>query len=191
MSEVLKLIRKERELRAERHTAVLHRILALTSSPQPPSPEELNGLHSEEARLEAGLNAWRQAEAIAQDNINSAEESRREAWRQWSKEDAAFWLRRFHVSLAIAHGGAFAAIMNNLFSAKDVQDLAAVLFWPLTCFGTGLLTAGVIPVALYRRARTVPWLLAALSGMLFVAGVVGGLAAVFYVGDLQLPWPSR
>lgn len=53
-------------------------------------------------------------------------------------EERAFWFRRFHTSLAIAHGAAFAAIGSHLFD----KDITAILEKRHQCLWLHLQSAG-------------------------------------------------
>lgn len=58
---------------------------------------------------------------------------------------AVHWDRRFHTSLAIGHGAAFAAIINHVFD-KDTSRAAIQAASPaIVIFALGLLTSGAIP----------------------------------------------
>lgn len=94
-------------------------------------------------------------------------------------EERTFWFRRFHTSLAIAHGGAFAAVASHLFDDKAPASIAAAAWIPMSIFASGMILAGSLPIALHRRAETVAWRLASVSAILFFAGVVSVLAAVW------------
>ena len=66
--------------------------------------------------------------------------------RRHERENGDWWFRRFHTSLAIAHGAAFAAIASNAFDADKIKTTAALVAAPLATFGIGMILAGLIPV---------------------------------------------
>jgi hypothetical protein len=108
------------------------------------------------------------------------------------------WDRRFHTSLAIAHGAAFAAIVNHAF---DHEAASLALRWslaPLIVFGFGLLLGGAIPLILAKtapaghtqaalelasstrkEARTLALFSASLFGLGVMLSVVGVVALAF------------
>lgn len=115
------------------------------------------------------------------------------------KEGAVHWDRRFHTSLAIGHGAAFAAIVNHVFD-KDTAPLAVRVSLPaVLIFGLGLLLSGAIPgvravrpdpmskvktLAQASRSRVLADLLANSSAALFAAGL---LAAAWGAGVVAFP----
>lgn len=94
-------------------------------------------------------------------------------------EERTFWFRRFHTSLAIAHGAAFAAAASHLFDDKASALTAAAAWIPMAIFASGMILAGSLPIALHRRAELLAWRLAGVSALLFIVGVVAVLAAVW------------
>lgn len=102
-------------------------------------------------------------------------------------QERAFWFRRFHTSLAIAHGAAFAAIGSKLFDKETTAETAAAAWHPMALFALGMVIAGALPLALHRRNERVGWGLAGVSAFLFVAGLVAALAAIWRKADLALP----
>jgi hypothetical protein len=103
-------------------------------------------------------------------------------------EERAFWFRRFHTSLAIAHGGAFAAIGSKLFEKDTGADVAAAAWHPMALFALGMVIAGSLPLALHRRNEGVAWCLAGVSAALFVVGLAAALAAIWRKAELVLPF---
>lgn len=102
-------------------------------------------------------------------------------------EERAFWFRRFHTSLAIAHGAAFAAIGSKLFDKETTADVAAAAWHPMALFALGMVVAGSLPLALHRRNEVVGWSLAGVSAALFVAGLGAALAAIWRKAGLVFP----
>lgn len=104
-------------------------------------------------------------------------------------EDRAFWVRRFHTSLAIAHGAAFVALASHMFdgSAEQLGVIANATFIPMVTFSLGMVIAGAIPFAMYRGRTTMAERLALGSAGLFVLGVAFALAGVFLAADLAVP----
>jgi hypothetical protein len=89
-----------------------------------------------------------------------------------------FWFRRFHTSLAIAHGAAFAAVIAHVFDPESPRSLAVLAEIPLVCFAIGMCSAGLIPVALHSKNNDFAWLLALTSGFALIAGLVTTIYAV-------------
>lgn len=104
------------------------------------------------------------------------------------EEDRGFWFRRFHTSLALAHGAAFAAIASKLFDATVDSSTAAGAWYPMSAFAFGMLLAGLIPVALYRESLSTAWRLAIVSAALFVLGLAAALVSVWIKAGLVWPW---
>lgn len=102
-------------------------------------------------------------------------------------QERAFWFRRFHTSLAIAHGAAFAAIGSKLFDKDTNAQTAAAAWHPMALFALGMVIAGAHPLALHRRNERIGWGLAGVSAVLFVAGLIAALAAIWRKADLVLP----
>lgn len=75
-----------------------------------------------------------------------------EADRRLAHETAQFWFRRFFTSLGLVHAAAFAAIMSGLFQAQHPEQVAGFAWGPLILFGFGVVTAGLIPFALYLQS---------------------------------------
>jgi len=90
-------------------------------------------------------------------------------------EERAFWFRRFHTSLAIANGGALAAISSKLLEngveARSIQAAMAAM----VAFASGMLIAGSIPMALYAEKRTLAQRLAYVSAGALILGIVATL----------------
>ena len=104
-------------------------------------------------------------------------------------EERAFWFRRFHTSLAIAHGAAFAAIGSHLFD-KDVRVAVVAAAWsPMALFAAGMVIAGMLPLALHRRDERLGWRLASISAVLFVVGLAAALLGLWRLAGLVFPWP--
>lgn len=110
------------------------------------------------------------------------------------------WDRRFHTSLAIGNGAAFAAIVNHVFD-KDTSQAAIRAAAPaLILFALGLIVSGAIPWVRATRASGVVDTnkalraaaksrkrasgLARLAAALFVIGVVMSVGGVIVLG-----WP--
>lgn len=102
-------------------------------------------------------------------------------------QERAFWFRRFHTSLAIAHGGAFAAVGSKLFEKDTTPAVAAAAWHPMAFFALGMVIAGALPLALHRRNEAVGWALAGASAALFVAGLGAALWAIWCKAGLVLP----
>jgi small-conductance mechanosensitive channel len=111
----------------------------------------------------------------------------KEALDRLAAEDQAFWFRRFHTSLAIAHGAGFAAIGSKLFDPEVTASTAGAAWHPMLLFAVGMVAAGVIPLALYFKRMGIAWGLALTSASLLVAGLGAALAAVWRASDLIVP----
>lgn len=107
------------------------------------------------------------------------------------------WDRRFHTSLAIGNGAAFAAIVNHVFDKDTSQVAIRAATTALVIFATGLVTSGAIPwvlavelrpdssvaaLAAGLESRRRAQILARISAGLFVAGIVASLAGAMYLG---------
>lgn len=103
-------------------------------------------------------------------------------------DERTYWFRRFHTSLAIAHGGAFAAVASKLFDPAATQQLAVAAWYPLALFATGMVIAGALPLALHRRNESLGWRLAVVSACVFVLGLAATLFAIWQKGELFLPF---
>lgn len=105
--------------------------------------------------------------------------------------------QRFHTSLAIAHGAAFAAIVNHAFDKDTSQAAIRAAVLPLALFALGLLLGGAIPWVRGRRSMTssvvgalseatrnrrTAAVLAGLSAGFFILGVIAAVAAVSWLG---------
>lgn len=112
------------------------------------------------------------------------------AVEQAKAEERAFWFRRFHTSLALAHGAGFAAVASKLFDSTVTPDVAAGAWHPMACFAIGMVVAGLIPVALFRESQRVAWGLAISSATLFLMALTLSLAAVWTYAGLVWPWAT-
>lgn len=112
------------------------------------------------------------------------------------QDDASFWSRRFHTSLAIGNGAGFALVTGALLQSQQI-DRALVFAWPSIClFGPGLIFAGALPWLLWAQrryttsARTtefIGWLstlMTSLSAACFVAAIA---TSIYTVTSLQGP----
>lgn len=125
-----------------------------------------------------------QSRKLADDD--AAAHAQLEALSEQSKrEDRSFWFRRFHTSLAIAHGAGFAAVSSKLFDPALKAATAGYAFYPMSAFAIGMVLAGLIPVALYRDAGRWSWGLAGASAILFCGALMASLIAVWR----QTGWP--
>lgn len=100
-----------------------------------------------------------------------------------AQDDAAFWFRRFMVSLQLANGAAFVAAVTGVLQADDLPRAAAVAASPTAWFALGILGSGLLPLVLWLERQ--PWgsivrwvsraalvLGAAISILAFSAGLV-------------------
>ncbi|MDZ4372668.1 MAG: hypothetical protein U1C74_14755 [Phenylobacterium sp.] len=101
-------------------------------------------------------------------------------------DDRTFWFRRFHTSLAIAHGAALAAIASKLLDPGISRTALQVALGPLAVFAVGMILAGLIPYALAREHHVGARRLANVSGGLFVGGLIVTVAALGFF-SLTLP----
>ncbi len=107
---------------------------------------------------------------------------------------AVQWDRRFHTSLAIGHGAAFAAIVTHAFDHDTSQAAIRYSLAPLLLFGAGLITGGTIPLLLARRgdptdakaaldiadrARRNGQAMATISAILFLFGLIASVFGVW------------
>lgn len=103
-------------------------------------------------------------------------------------EDRSFWFRRFHTSLAIAHGAAFAAISSKLFDPAIDSATAGGSWYSLSLFAIGMLVAGLIPIFLFLEKTRWTWYLAIGSAVLFAMGLAAALIAIWIKADMVWPW---
>ncbi|MFZ3007826.1 MAG: hypothetical protein WA047_16790 [Phenylobacterium sp.] len=129
-----------------------------------------NEIKEELSRLEARLT-----------EVDAAQRASQEA-------DVLHWTRRFHTSLALAHGAAFAAIGAHVFDPQTTGEVAALAWTPMAIFSLGLVLAGASPFALALRRSRYAWYLAGGSGLLFLIGIAASLAAIWIKADLVFPW---
>lgn len=116
-----------------------------------------------------------------------------------ARQDVAHWDRRFHISLAIGHGAAFAAIVNHVFDKDTSRAAIQAATGAIIVFAAGLISSGAIPWVLAtplsldnssaafdaaNESRTRARRLAKLSAALFVAGLVASLGGVIFLGWL-------
>lgn len=126
---------------------------------------------------------------IEQSKLHDEERKRADAAaaaiEQAMREDRSFWFRRFHTSLALAHGAGFAAVCSKLFDPALTAATAGYAFYPMGAFAIGMVLAGLIPVALYRDAGRWAWGLAGASAILFCGALIASLIAIWR----QTGWP--
>ncbi|MFN3582625.1 hypothetical protein [Phenylobacterium sp.] len=124
------------------------------------------------------------------DEIASLDQQLREA-RAVHGDEHTFWNRRFHTSLAIAHGGGLLAVGNKLIDPAAGQTMLQVGVVPMAIFAGGLVAAGYIPLALahgqQRRARQ----LVTVSAGLFAGGLVVVLGCLVLLAWPRLADPIR
>lgn len=141
---------------------------------------QLESLRKQIEGMELQLSRIRDEEKAAQASVAAGIE-------QAKREDRTFWFRRFHTSLAIAHGAGFAAVASNLLDPAATASTATAALIPMAAFAVGMVLAGLIPVALYRDAARWAWSLAGISAALFCAALVAAVIAVGVKAELKLP----
>lgn len=103
-------------------------------------------LNQELATIEQTLAQVESTEALRRDT------SEREVERL-KQDDASFWTRRFHTSLAIGNGAGFALVTSVLLQSQHIEQ-AIVFVWPSMClFGPGLIFAGALPWLFWAQRR--------------------------------------
>lgn len=154
---------------------------------------------------EAALRAQNQAGSSRRARIEAEEAYRQkeleliELSAASARDDVTHWDRRFHISLAIGHGAAFAAIVNHAFDKDTSRVAIQAATGPLIVFAAGLILSGAIPwvlatplspasaVEAFRAAnasRARARRLAKTSAGLFVAGLIASLFGVIFLGWL-------
>lgn len=133
------------------------------------------------AELERALRRFDDEEQAHADGIAREVGRRRD-------EERAFWFRRFHTSLALAHGAGFAAVASKLFDSNVTASTAAGAWYPMAAFACGMMLAGLIPVALFRETTRTAWSLAIASATLFLGALAAALTAVWLKAGLVWPW---
>lgn len=133
--------------------------------------------------------------AVAEHQANTERLARAtdEAARQLEdgeEETRQFWFRRFHTSLAIAHGAAFAALGSNLFDKDTPAAVIAGAWHPMALFAAGMVIAGVLPMALYAKKEPLAWKLAGASAAFFLAGLGACLIAMWLRAEMVWPWQA-
>jgi hypothetical protein len=68
-----------------------------------------------------------------------------------TREEAAFWFRRFFTTLGIANGAAFAALASGLLQADDPKKVAYLAAPAMAHFVWGTILAGSVPLILWMR----------------------------------------
>ena len=159
----------------ERRQQILNQIAGSDLAGFPTNPA-LRALTAELATIESAL--------IQADNttaINDAAAQR--ALEVAQRDDAAFWFRRFILSLQIGNGAALLAALSGALQATDVREAAESIRWATAFFGLGVILAGALPGAIWlqrlsprgKRAelafRAAISFLAVGSAVSFVAGV--------------------
>lgn len=142
--------------------------------------QELDGLIEEnEAALES-----------LTDEIARLDQQLREA-RTAHGDEHTFWNRRFHTSLAIAHGGGLLAVGNKLIDPAAGRIMLQVGLVPMAIFAGGLVAAGYIPLALARGQLKRAQQLVTLSAGLFTGGLVVVLGCLALLAWPRLADPIR
>jgi hypothetical protein len=91
--------------------------------------------------------------SAAQRDLASAENRRAQASEdeRASRDDDAFWSRRFYTSLAVGNGVGFLTIASALIQAGKVGLTVVLGFAPLMYFACGVGAAGAIPWLIWRQ----------------------------------------
>ena len=133
----------------------------------------------------------------AQRALASAENNRADAADRdrLSRDDAAFWSRRFYTSLAVGNGVGFLTVSSALIQNAKSGWAVALGFAPLSYFALGVVFAGIIPFLVWRQRdpqtphALQPWLrhatiLAATFAVgLFVLGVSSSALEAWQMND--------
>lgn len=100
-----------------------------------------------------------------------------------SRDDAAFWSRRFYTSLAVGNGVGFVTVASALIQHAKIDAAIVIGFAPITYFALGLTAAGLVPLLIWRQRASKPgglWLrvlstcttyVTAASAVLFAMGL--------------------
>jgi len=129
--------------------------------------DDLRELQSEETRLRGDREAGERAASEARGR------TRIQSQAEWSK--------RFHTSLALANGAAFAAIASKLLDKDVPQTTVAAAIPPVLLFGIGVIAAGLLPYFLATEREKAVGPLAGVAAVSFALGifaVVGGLISI-------------
>lgn len=181
MSQELETVRAQLvSLRGQLDSAVQRRDAALSRTvPSGFKQSTLNEYKAARAELEPEIARLELRELQLLDAMTAEERGRAEGEARVKAEDRAYWFRRFHTSLAIAHGGALAAIASKLLD-KDVERVAVkVALVPMTFFSIGLVLAGLIPYTLALERRRTSQAAANISAGLFVGGLIATLIGLY------------
>ena len=79
--------------------------------------------------------------------LQHAAEQREQA--RLSQDDAAYWFRRFMLSLQIGNGAGFVAALAGMLQGDEVGTVARLAAAPAVLFGFGVLIAGLLPGLLW------------------------------------------
>ena len=173
----LRLVEAEREMReierGYRDTNSLQRLSQLAST--------RDSIELALVQLDA-TDAQRQSSA-AQLALADAERLRAKAAEdeRLSRDDAAFWSRRFYTSLAVGNGVGFVTISSALIQSGKIGLAVVVGFAPLSYFAGGLAAAGAIPWLIWQQRARSP-----ASRWLKPLRVATRLAATFSAGCFTL-----
>lgn len=75
--------------------------------------------------------------------------ARSEADAAIEREDSAFWLRRFLVSLSIGNGAGFVAIATGALQNENPLQAISLVVGPLHSFAIGIIAAGAVPAMMW------------------------------------------
>lgn len=122
--------------------------------------DRVQSVIAERARIENSLAQLEVADATraaakAQSDLaeaQSADTASREDARL-KQDDAAFWFRRFILSLQIGNGAGFVALAGGVLQADKPREVAVLAFPSFGWFAGGLILAGLVPGLLYLQRR--------------------------------------
>ena len=144
--------------------------------------EERGSIELVLAQLEVAT-ATREAAAAQRDAAQAQQRAtdEREHEKQ-AQDDAAFWFRRFILSLQIGNGAGFLALATGVLQADNFNTVARLAVGPFLWFGAGTIVAGIVPGILYierlqKRANLKSLAQAAAIG----AGITGAMFFIFAV----------
>jgi hypothetical protein len=118
-----------------------------------------------------------------------------------ANDDAAYWFRRFMISLQIGNGAGFLASLEAILHAEHMQAAIPLAGVPAVRFGLGVVMAGTLPAILWlQRLHWVAEnpILREVSRAALIATALGAMAWFFLaVGtitnelvSLGVPWPK-
>lgn len=188
----------------ERLAAIELRLGELGDSGDISSREIRGQLRAERAALEGALAQYDAAEATREAaraqaaNTVALEKATAQRERVRAEEDeASFWFRRVFTAAGVANAALFTACLASLIQVGFAPETARRVVDPMVGFAFGAGLAGLVPLALWIRARFertfgfVLALAAALTSLLFLGVAARELVLLTAAAAHSPSWPNR